>query len=235
VNKPKIMTLDIETTPGTGYVWNLYDSFMPLERMITPGGPVCASWKWLGEKEMHFAAEWLDKDWLSIMHEAMSKADAIVTYNGDKFDLQKLEGVFILNGLKPLPPLTSIDLYKKVKTLGYISGKLEYVSVALKIGKKVKHEGFGLWKAVMSGDVKAELRMEKYNKQDVRLTERLYKILRPYMRNHPHVHGKGESCPNCGSESVQHRGYRYTRTFKIERVACNDCGAWHSGKRSKIK
>jgi hypothetical protein len=176
---------------------------------------------------------------LKTIHEALSEADAVVTYNGDKFDLPRLMGEFVAAGLKPPPPIPSIDLYKAVKKLSYQSGKLEFVAPFLDIGSKVKHEGFRLWRAVMDGDPGARVRMEKYNKQDTNLLAKLYKKLRPYMTTHPHIHARGvagHNCPVCGSTKLQRRGYRMTRAFRIERLQCQNetCGAWSSGVRHKI-
>jgi uncharacterized protein YprB with RNaseH-like and TPR domain len=169
----------------------------------------------------------------------LEQADAVVTYNGDKFDLAKLNGEFIEAGISPVPPLTSIDLYKFVKKLGFQSNKLNFVLEHLKIGKKLAHEGFGLWKKIMGDDVTAlqQLvamdKMERYNKEDVRQTAKLYKRLRPYMTSHPHMHRTG-GCPLCGNKKVQSRGERYTRTQIVERLYCPKCPHWYTGRRSKI-
>jgi hypothetical protein len=58
--------------------------------------------------------------------------------------------------------------------------------------------------------------MERYNKQDVRLTEKVYKKLRPFIKNHPHLGtGNSDACPACGSLNVQKRGHAFTRSFEI--------------------
>lgn len=236
--KPKILLLDVETAPGTAYVWSLWDKFIPLERMIEPGRIICAAWKWYGKKDMYFFAEWQDRNqMMDSLRVAIEEADAVVTYNGDKFDLPRITGELVRDGWEPLGPITSIDLYKQVKKLGYFSSKLAYVAPFLEIGNKTKHAGFDLWRRVLNGDATAQATMERYNKQDVRLLGRLYKYLRPYMANHPHlkVDAKKESCPNCGSTHIQKRGYRRTRTMKIERLNCQTCGAWSSGAKQRIQ
>lgn len=235
---PNILMLDIETVPGTAYVWSLWGENVPLERLNTPSRVVCWAAKWVGKPTILFDAEWLHghDHMLHGIWELLNEADAVLTYNGDKFDLPKLMGEFAAAGLGSPGPLTSIDLYKTAKKLGFISNKLEFVAPHLGIGEKVKHSGFRLWRGVDSGDPKAQAEMEKYNKQDTRLLERLYKRLMPFIKNHPYLgEGRPEACPACRSKRVQRRGVRRTKSFLIERLHCQACGAWSDGKRSKIK
>lgn len=170
------------------------------------------------------------------IHDLMSEADAWVTYNGERFDNQRLSGEFLYHRMPPLPPVASIDLWKTTNRLGYASSKLGFVGPHLKIGKKVEHEGFALWKACMAGDEKAWARMRRYNKQDVVLTEELYETVKPWIKNHPYMGvGGGQvwECPTCTSTRYQKRGQRRTRSFLIERLQCRDCGSWFNGGRVK--
>jgi uncharacterized protein YprB with RNaseH-like and TPR domain len=170
-------------------------------------------------------------------HEYMTQADAIVTYNGDRFDLPKLQGEFLLYDLAPPPPPTSIDLIKTVRKFGFMMNRLAYIGPLLQIGSKIKHEGFGLWKSVMDGDAKAQKRMERYCKQDVRMLTELYDAVKPYIKDHPHlgVEGAPGGCGACGSHNLQSRGCRRTKAYRIQRLQCQNCGAWQTGKREKIK
>ncbi len=68
---------------------------------------------------------------------------------------------------------------------------------------------------------------------DVVLTERLFDRLRPWVPNLPHpalFDGTDPlSCPDCGSENLQKRGYAYTSLSKYQRFCCDDCGRWSRG------
>lgn len=236
-NKLKILVTDIETSPSLSYHWRMFDENIGIDQIVTPSRITCASFKWHGEAGITFYSEWYDGSVAMLwgLHDALSQADAVVTFNGDKFDLPRLNGEFIAAGLPPVAPVTSIDLRKTTKKLGLQSGKLDWVVQYYNIGKKIETEGFKLWRGIEEGDLGARARMEKYNKHDVRLTDSLYKRLRPYMTKHPHLTDAG-ACPNCGHDHLRlDSKYRYTRTTKVQRLQCLKCGSWSDGARSKIK
>lgn len=233
----KILVLDIETKPAQAYVWRAYgEQNIGVEQIIDAGSIICVGAKWLGDKVTHLFSDWehghdlmLKEIWLM-----MNEADAVLTYNGDKFDLPKLQGEFLLAGLGPTPPLTSIDVVKAVRKFGFFVNRLAFIGPFLGVGAKVKHEGFDLWVKVMQGDVRAQRKMAKYCKQDVRLLEKLYLKVRPFIKNHPHMGINKHECGACGSNHVQSRGYRRTKSFKIQRLQCQACGSWQDGKREKV-
>jgi hypothetical protein len=192
--------------------------------------------QWVGESKVHFDAEWNHKDplaWLKPVYNALRASDAVITFNGDKFDLPKLNGMFVKAGLKPLPHLTSIDLRKTTKGLGLVSGKLQHVLEFYKIGKKLEHEGFRLWRRVMEGDPKARAKMERYNKQDTRQTTKAYLFFRAHIKNHPHIHEHG-SCPVCGGFHITSHGFRNTRTMRYQRLQCLECGHPWKGQSKRV-
>ena len=234
----RLLVLDIETKPAMGYHWGLFDQNISIDQMIAPSAPICVGAKFIGEKEMYFFSDWGDghEGMVKGIHALIEEADAVVTYNGDRFDLPKLMGEFLLTGLLPPAPPTSIDLLKAVKKLGFQSNKLAYIGPFLKIGEKVKNEGFGLWIKVMEGDKAAQKRMQTYCEGDVRLTERLYTVMRPYIKNHPFIgtEGKNGACAVCESVKMQKRGFRRTKSFLIQRLQCQDCGSWLDGTRKKV-
>lgn len=218
-------------------MWRLYDENISLDQLVEPGGIICVGAKWVGEPDLLFDADWTcgHKTMLKRVHSEISKCDAILTYNGDNFDIPKLNGEFVLHGLGPIPPITSIDLYKSVKsTLKYDSGKLAFISPHLGVGEKIKHEGFKLWTGVMDGDKTCQKRMEEYCLQDVKLLEQLYGRLKPYIKNHPKmVDTAGYECGACGGKRVIGQGFRRTKSFKIQRLQCKECGSWFDGARIK--
>jgi hypothetical protein len=232
----KILYIDIEWKPATAYVWRMWDENISPDQLIDAGGLLCFCAHWHGTKDYLFFSEWADGQ--AGMAEAalalLSEADAVVTYNGDKYDLPKLRGALVLAGLTPPPPPTSIDLIKVVKKFGFVMNRLAYIGPLVGAGKKLKHEGFQLWRSVLEGDLKARLRMTKYCIQDVKLLVSLYERILPFIDNHPHLGDNKGQCGACGSKHVQLRGFRRTKHFKVQRLQCQDCGAWSTGTRTKV-
>jgi hypothetical protein len=248
--KPKILVVDIETMAAKVYAWKLYDETMGINQVIEPPRILCWAAQWLGSSKVMQADERGGRDeMLAKLSGLIEEADAVISYNGDKFDLPKINGELLLNGMKPLAPVTSIDLYKTVKKLGLLSSRLEFFAIMAKIGRKIKNAGFPLWRACDEGDAKSWTKMLRYNAGDVRLTGRAYRLLRPFVRNHPDLYSALMAtpvapagsrdlrpCPRCGSKKtkVSHK-CRYTTAYRIHRVSCLGCGGWFDGSREKVK
>lgn len=232
----KILAIDIEWSPAKAYVWRMWDENISPDQLIDAGGLLCFCANWIGTKEYFFMSEWDDgkSEMAAMLQNLLTEADAVVTYNGDKYDLPKIRGHLLLEGYRPPPPPTSIDLIKIVKKLGFVMNRLAYIGPLLNAGSKLKHEGFQLWRSVLEGDAKAQKRMQRYCVKDVKVLVTLYNHILPYIDNHPHLGDDGGACGACGSNHVQSRGYRRTKYFKVHRLQCQDCGAWSTGARQKI-
>jgi Predicted exonuclease len=227
----KVLLLDIESAPHTAFVWGLFDQNISTNQVIASGGVLCWSAKWLGQRGIMFDSVMKSKPkaMLKGIHALLDEADVVVTYNGNKFDLPMLAKEFVQHGMAPPSPYKSIDLYRTARSVfRFPSNKLDFLSQQLGIGQKVKHAGFTLWIDCMNRDPKAWKQMERYNKQDVALLEKLYDRLRPWIRNHPNrgLYDDGIACVTCGSQNLQRRGIQRTVNTTYARLQCNDCGSW---------
>lgn len=235
----KILLLDIETAPNTAYVWGLFKENIPLQRLVDSGYVMCWAAKWLGENDMEFSSVQMEtpRKMLRRIHNLLSEADAVIHYNGARFDIPTLNKEFLLHGMTPPASYRNIDLLQTVrKQFRFVSNKLDYVAQALGVGKKVKHAGFELWIQCMAKDPEAWKQMEEYNRGDVTILEGVYHKLLPWIKNHPNhgvVDGRGGVCPNCGSDHIQFRGYAHTKSGKYRRFQCNECGTWSRTRKSE--
>lgn len=234
----RILLLDIETAPNLAHVWGLWNQNVGLPQLIESGYTLCWAAKWLGEKQVFFGSlRDGKKKMVREIHKLINEADALVHYNGNKFDVPTLNKDFILCGLPPPSPSKQIDLLRVVKQkFRFPSNKLAYVSVALGIGSKVGHSGHDLWVRCMAGDPAAWATMEKYNKQDAKLLEKLFDKLKPWIKNLPNQGlynaDNSEVCPKCGSENYQRRGFERTATCAYQRFQCCGCGGWFRSVRN---
>lgn len=235
MDAPKTLILDIETSPNVAHVWGLFRQTVSLAQLRESSFTLCWSAKWHGSKKTAFK-NYNDPTMVEDIWEMLHDADVVVTYNGNKFDLPVLNREFLLAGLPPPSPYHSIDLYRVVKKkFNFPSYKLKYVAQALGLTQKVEHEGHELWVGCMAGDTKAWRQMRRYNTGDVITTEELYDRLQPWIDNLPNrnlfVDLDAPVCPACGSESLQRRGYSYTRLGKYQRFVCLGCARWSRGSR----
>jgi uncharacterized protein YprB with RNaseH-like and TPR domain len=237
-DQPRILFLDIETRPIVAEVWSLRDiSHIGLNQVREFGGTICVGAKWGGKKKVELFSDWEHghRGMLQAIHGLMSEADAVCGYNSDRFDIKKLKGEFVKNAFPPPKPITSIDVFKVVRReFSFDSHKLDHVADLLGVGRKVQHEGHGLWMKVGRGDEKAQRMMERYCKQDVRLLERVYDKLLPWMTTHPKLRIDRGTCHKCGSPNLTSQGWKPAVQSRVQSLKCSDCGGWQQGRREKI-
>lgn len=230
--EPKILIYDLETSLQPVAVFQLANNdWINPDNLLGERYIICASWKWLGEKQVHSiavdAGSVNDKAICKMLHKMFTEADAVVTHNGEKFDNKYLKTRMLFHGLPPLAPITSIDTYKTAKAkFNFNSNRLDYIGGFLGVGRKI-HTTPGLWLRVMNGEAKAIREMVAYNKQDVLLLEKVFVKLRPYMDNYINrqLFG-GVGCPRCGSHKVQSRGTHKAISRVYSRYHCQACGGW---------
>lgn len=235
--EPKILTLDIETSPIVAYTWGPKWETSIIES-IEESKVLSFSAKWLDGKittkaicdyKGYKKGDLNDYNLMVELRDLLDEADVIVTQNGRKFDIRVINARFIYHNLTPPAPYKHIDTLTEAKRyLKLSSYSLDDMCAYFGIGTKLKHEGFSLWKKCMEGQKTAWKTMKKYNKHDIVLTEQLYLRLRPYMVTHPNfsTYDDRESCPKCGSHHIQHRGYARNTTTVYQRAQCQSCGGW---------
>lgn len=231
----KILAIDIETAPHTAYVWRMWKENISTDQVIETGRVMCFVAQWIHSpfSEPEFVSEFHD-DHETVVRRAwdlLDEADAVVHYNGTKFDMPMLNREFLKYGLRPPSPYTEIDLLKTIrKRFRFSRNSLDAVLRELGIGQKRRHEGFTMWVKCMQGDPEAWDEMRAYNLDDVTEMRKLYETVLPWITNHPnHALYKWTdrpTCTNCGGNHLQKRGYAFTKTQKYRRYQCQDCGTW---------
>ena len=225
-----ILILDIETMYAIVHTWSLWPKFISPNDIIEPVSTICWAAMWDHERSTMFG-KMSDPDGLDTLYNLIDEADAIVGYNSKGFDMKHLMKDFILAGYHPPSSWADIDLYTTVRgQFKFQSNKLDYVCQQLRIGRKTKHEGMGLWDRVKAGDPKAWKKMEQYNRNDVKMTKALYHTLLPWIKNHPNVgmwvmDPHNPVCTHCASTDLVHKGKQMnTKTQSYLRYKCNNCG-----------
>tara|TARA_R110000744_G_scaffold259256_1_gene374392 strand:- start:1099 stop:2172 length:1074 start_codon:yes stop_codon:yes gene_type:complete len=241
---PKILTLDIETAPLRATVWGIWQQNVPVSRINTDW--YCLSWaaKWFGSDDVIYEDKretWNTEDDYNLiqgMWKLLDEADMVITQNGKKFDIKRLNTRFLMHGMKPPSNFKHVDTLQEAKRwFNFSSNKLEFMTDKLcKVYKKLKHGAYAgntLWDACLAGDMKAWDEMEEYNIYDVLSLEELYTIMRPYMKLHPNLnvfYDDNKLRCNCGGEEFSHNGYHYSNLSKFDRFSCDSCGSEVRGR-----
>lgn len=242
---PKILVLDIETSPLIAHVWGLWENNVALNQIQQDWHIMSFAAKWLGDspkktvyRDQRKAKDMSnDKEILKVLWEMMDEADIICGQNVKSFDNKKINARFILNGLKPPSGYRVIDTMLIAKSkFAFTSNKLEYMTDKLNLKyKKLKHNKFPghvMWTECLKGNVAAWNEMKRYNIHDVLATEELYTKLAAWdttINMNVYHDGHHNNCSACDSSNLKRWGYRYTNTGKFQRYVCGDCGAESKG------
>lgn len=243
----KVLLYDVESSPNLGYCFGKWEQNIiefAEERQI-----ISVAWRWLGEKEVHvlsltdFPGYKRDpknnKALIRRLHALISKADVVVGHNVSGFDDKMVNTDIIKHGFTPPPPHKTIDTLKIARRyFRFNSNKLGDLGEFLKLGKKVKHWGFELWRRCGEGDPKAWALMRRYNAGDVILLEKIYLKFRPWVQNlHPNMNiSDGHvGCPTCRGVHFKFRGRNYTKNGWTQRYQCLKKGCGRSVTGRKIR
>ena len=235
----KILEIDIESVPHEAVTFGIWKQTISPKNITKFGYTMCFAAKWFGKHGVMFHSEWdggMDK-MVQAAWDLLNEADAIISYNGDRFDVPMLNKEFLKHGLLPPEPYHQIDLIKTVKREFRFPGgnSLDQVLRFLGMKQKISHKGIDLWIECMNSEPKALAEMERYNKRDVTIMEALYKRLLPWIKQHPnhalYTDDTRPCCPKCGCRKLTRQGFKHTKTQSYQQFKCTKCGSW-SRKRT---
>lgn len=239
--EPKILFVDVETLPNIAWTWGKYDQNVLGFEQQTCIATYAAKWrgqevfaKALPDYKGYKAGSYDDKALVKDLWDLLDKADIAVAHNGKDFDFRVITGRFLFHGLLPPAPYKIIDTKLiSSRVARFNSNKLDDLGKHFGFGEKIK-TNFDLWLGCMRGDLKCWSDMVKYNKQDVRLLEKVYDRFLPYIVDHPNlaIFREDEVCPKCGSKNLKSWGIRITTTRSYRRFRCLDCGGWARSTKS---
>lgn len=231
----RVLVFDLENSPNVVHTWGLFNVNVGINQIVTPATTFGFAAKWVGEPKPVFHSDHHDGHAAMVQRawELLNEADIVVTYNGIGFDIPHIQREFLLAGLTPPKPFKQIDLLRVVrKQFRFSSNKLDWVSQQLGIGQKTSHAGHELWVKCLEDDPKAWALMAKYAMQDVRLTEKLYHYLLPWLTAVPHIGqmaGIEHSCPHCGGDKLKRDGTAHAFVTSYRLFECLNCHAWVRG------
>lgn len=237
MSKPKVLFFDIETAPNLAYVWGKYEQ--DVIAFKSEWHLLSVAYKWMGENEVHcitIEGKKDDRRLAKKLRELFDKADVVIAHNGDAFDIKKARARFAYHNLQPPSQFATVDTYKVAKRyFNFNSNKLNDLGQYFRLGEKVKHTGFDLWLGCMRNDRASWKLMQKYNKQDVILLEKVYQKLLPWMERHPNMAllQDRQGCPKCGSATVVKDGVRANSSTMQQQWYCKACKGYYLTRLKK--
>ncbi len=243
----KTLVFDIETLPMEVFVWDTGEQFVRHDQIKKDWSVGAWGAKWLNAppskviyRDTRFQKDpRRDVDILHPMRNLLDEAEVVITQNGKKFDVRKLNARFIELGIRPPSPFLHIDNYREIKKIAaFTSHSLEYLTEKLnKKYKKLKHKkypGLSLWKECLRKNHDAWDEMKRYNIHDVLSTEELYLNTRAWFPTTvPDVYQSTENkCGTCGKAKIK-RGVGRNKNGFYQRYQCQSCGSWSKGEKLK--
>lgn len=230
----KVLTIDVERAPGVGYFWDAWGTNITPDKMQSEPRIMSFSAKWLGDKNVISYDERSGHEaMIRAAWDLLTEADVVVTYNGEKADIPWFNEHFADYGLGPTAPFKSVDLIKSNrKRFKLVYRRLDYLAGRY-VGASKDHTDFQLWLDCLAGDEKQWERMRRYCENDVRLTEKLYLQLLPWLVDQPHMgvmigDGNQRRCAFCGGAKLklhQKQVVAFVRTYQLYR--CESCLGWN--------
>jgi len=239
MNKPRILIIDIETSPIISYTWGLFDQNVALNQILQDWNILSYAAKFLGEKKVYYndlsKAKDVhnDKKLLEELWKLLDEADIVIGQNSVEFDVKRIKARMIIHGMKPPSSFGQLDTMKIAKKhFNFTSNKLEYLSKTLGTKhKKLSHNkfaGFDMWKECLKGNKEAWNEMKRYNIHDILSTEELYMKLQPYdngLNMNLYTDEVAYNCGACGHDEMKKNGFKFTSKGKYQRYKCTRCGS----------
>lgn len=243
VSIPKILLLDVETSPMQAYVFNLWKQNIAWDHTKGHWFILCWSAKWLyDDNVMHdrlTGEEAINEDDSRIVKSIWSlldEADVVITHNALGADIPWLNTRFVMNGLIPPKPYQVVDTLQVCrKKFGFASNKLDALCEYFHIPHKDPTD-FELWRRCCNGDEEALEYMQHYNINDTKILESVYLVLLPWIPNSPNIANMTDRdvCPHCGSEDIEEikDKFYYTGLSKYKLYRCKNCGTVLRGREN---
>lgn len=239
----KILIADCERIPAWTKplpFWtprDLQKKYLTAKDVQSWGRTICLAYRWYGQRQIHFIAEWQDggrQAYLEKTKALLEECDVLSGHNSKDFDFPHLQGDLIMAELGGVPEPKHIDTLKIARQVGnWEMNNLGVLTDRLGIVSKNDKYRIDMAMAAVAGDVKAQKRIERYNRGDVAASTALLKKFLPFSRVNLGLFEDDPTlpvCPKCLSKKVQRRGYAVKSALRYPRLHCQSCGGWSTGK-----
>ncbi len=241
-SKPRILSLDYETSPAKGYFFGSIWETNIIEK-IEHEQILCVGYKWddgpvkvIGQNDFKGYKKGIlnDKALVEFFAPILAEADVVSCHNGDQFDIKVFNTRLLAHGLSPVPVKKSFDTKKQAKSVFHFSSnKLDDIAAFLGIGRKLStHKS--LWFGCEKGEPSAWKYMKKYCGLDVALQYEVLKRILPFTKQSADFQHKNDvSCPNplCLSTHMTKSKRRKVKGGYKNQYQCADCASYYTDSK----
>jgi len=249
---PKIYLIDIETAPMEVYVYEPWDQNIRHNQVIN-------DWSILSFAAMNYSTGEMiyrdlrdhsdprdDTPLLEELWNILDAADILITQNGKKFDVKKINARLIHKRIRRRQPYST---FKHVDTkiiakryFGFTYNSLEYLCEHFDVKhKKLKHDkfpGMELQKECLKGNPDAWREMEEYNRQDILALRDVWEAMRAWdatVNTNLYIGTRNANCrqPGCSGEYLRN-GFYFSAAGKYQRYRCDACGNEARGRENLL-
>lgn len=238
------LILDIELAPMRALLFNVWDVNVGIDQVTDEWYIMCFAAKWRGHpksKVMYMSQQHVkpmsnDTAILETLKKLLDMANVVVTQNGKKFDVKKINTRIVTKRMQPPSSFQQIDtLVIAKRKFSFTWNSLKYLTHILDVKHKKKEHaefsGINLWKECLAGNKKAWKVMKEYNIWDILGTEEVAEILNPWNASPVNYDlfnpdGKVYKC-QCGGTHFIKNGFRYVKSGTYQKHTCKGCGAHH--------
>ena len=244
IRPPRILFFDIETAPIMGYSWGIYEQ--NILKVIDDWFVLSFAGKFSDEEEYRYFDQrdenpiQNDRKLIEECHKILMDADILVSHNGDKFDIKKLNARFIKYDLPPVNHYKSIDTLKIARRFfSFTSNKLSdlanYLGCENKKSTHSKFPGFSMWDECLKGNKDAFSEMCDYNKKDVGVLIDVYNKLAKWDSSISFCSYVQTQVCICGSKEFRKDGIKFSKSGSFQIYRCRNCSKTFVSKENLIQ
>jgi hypothetical protein len=249
----KILHFDIETAPMEVWAWQAKTEYVPACQVKRDWYVICWSANWEGSDKVISDVQTPeeaknsndgtgrvdDRRIVERLWELLDSADIVVTKNGKKFDIPKMNERFVCYHLPPLTQYKQVDVQEVIKPIGFSYKGLDAVRKRMGGEGKIPTD-FSWWMECMKGNPEYLKKMSEYCGKDVLENKQLYHDTRAWYSQHPNMGMYSPTgnpcCTVCGSEDLEELPETYkTQVNAYPQYRCRECGHVPRGRKTTKK
>ena len=249
---PRILALDVEMSFNVSYHYDQWKVNIPWTHVKHRQFMICAAWQWIGTNKIHTVSVLDDPNRfkknfrddyhvLKTLKDQIDDADAVIAYNGRRFDVKEINTGLVKHGLGPTHDYVMLDPIQIAKSKFRFKGGNSLANLCDFFRLPVQKGKVELcdWIGGTEGDRDSINKIVEYNKTDIPTMIGVWEKIKAYApsklnMNH-FVDPKGLTvvCAQCGSPNLNlHKKRKTSRASIRYQYQCRDWGTYTTTGKS---